>query len=586
MNSLDDLMNKAISLHQRGNLSDAETIYNNVLQAQAGHFDALHMLAIVNAQRGRYAEAEGLLRQALAVESRVPQCHHNHGTILANLKRYEEAVAAFDGAIRLAPNNALLYSDRGCALLELQRFQEAIAAFDKALSLDPYFPLAAGNRLHAKMQLCDWRNFGTECAHLISSIRSGKPSARPFQVLLIPSTPDDQLRCARQFVATKPIPSETPSWRNVRHKHDKIHLAYVFMDIRLVTEMFERHDRSRFKVIGISLGADGGLVAKPRLFGAFDEVHEVGAMSDGDVARLLHDREIDIAVDLKGHTRGCRYEIFAFRPAPIQVNYLGYPGTMGLNCIDYVIVDGTVAPFEQQPSFVEKLVHLPHSYQVNDSKRTIAEATPPRTALGLPERGIVFCCFNNNFKITPDLFDCWMRILKKVEGSVLWLLSDHAVTVANLRKEAAARGVGPDRLVFAERTPQPEHLARHRLADLFLDTLPYNAHTTASDALWSGLPVLTCLGDTFAGRVSASLLKAIGLPELIAPTIEAYEALAIDLASHPQELAAIRSKLAQNRLTTPLFDTGLFTRHMEAAYTAMYERHLAGAPPAPLTIPE
>jgi predicted O-linked N-acetylglucosamine transferase (SPINDLY family) len=586
MTSVAELVNKAISLHRAGNLGDAEIIYKSVLQTQADHFDALHMLGVINAQRGQYIEAEKLLRAALAIDPRAPQCHHNFGTVLANLRRFQEAAGVFDAAIMLAPTNALLYSDRGHALLEIGRFEEAIADFGRVLSLDPNFLTAQGDHLHAKMQLCDWSNFDAECARLISSIRNGTPSAAPFQLLVIPSTPDDQLRCARQFVASRPMPLERAGWQGERHQHDKIHVAYVFLDVRLVAELFEQHDRSRFKIIGISLREDGNLVARQRLIDAFDEFHDVRNNSDSEVAALLRDLEIDIAVDLKGHTWGGRYEIFASHPAPVQVSYLGYPSTMGLKFIDYIIADEIVAPFEHQPFFLEKIVHLPHCYQVNDSKRTIAETTPTRAAMGLPERGFVFCCFNNNFKITPGVFGRWMRILKSVENSVLWLLSDHAKTVSNLQKEAVSRGVIADRLVFAGRMPQADHLARHRLADLFLDTLPYNAHTTSSDALWAGLPVLTCLENTFAGRVSASLLNTIGLPEMIAPTLDAYEVMATDLATHPEKLAIIKSKLADNRLSTPLFNTKLFTKDMEAAYTAMYERHLAGAPPDCMTIPK
>jgi predicted O-linked N-acetylglucosamine transferase (SPINDLY family) len=309
-------------------------------------------------------------------------------------------------------------------------------------------------------------------------------------------------------------------------------------------------------------------------------------MSDNEVAKLLHDLQVDIAVDLKGYTAGYRFGIFACRPAPIQVNYLGYPGTMGTQFMDYIIADKVVAPFEHQPFFTEKIVHLPDCYQVNDSKRQIADGTLTRQAVGLPEHGFVFFCFNNIYKITPRVFDCWMRILRRVENSVLWLLDDNATARGNLRKEAIARGIDAERLIFAKRIPLAEHLARQQLADLFLDTLPYNAHTTASDALWTGLPVLTCLGQTFAGRVCASLLNTIGLPELITTTLEAYENMAIDLATDRQKLAAITSRLACNRLTTPLFDTKLFTKNIEAAYTEMYERYKAVSAVNHIVIPK
>jgi predicted O-linked N-acetylglucosamine transferase (SPINDLY family) len=325
---------------------------------------------------------------------------------------------------------------------------------------------------------------------------------------------------------------------------------------------------------------------RQRLKAAVARFIDARTLSDEHIVNLVRSSEVDILVDLMGFTKDSRSGIFALRPAPIQVSYLGYPGTMGASYVDYIIADETVAPFEHQPFYTEKLVHLPDSYQVNDSKRRIAELTPTRQGAGLPETGFVFCCFNNIWKITPDVFSVWMRLLHQVEGSVFWLSSTNETAIRNLRREAQNRGVDPSRLVFAQRLPLNEdHLARHRLADLFLDTLPYNAHTTASDALWAGLPVLTCLGETFAGRVAGSLLNAIGLPELITTTPESYEQMAIELATHPERLAAIKHKLAENRLTAPLFDTKLFTKHIEAAYTAMHARDQAGLAPDHIVVP-
>ncbi len=297
---------------------------------------------------------------------------------------------------------------------------------------------------------------------------------------------------------------------------------------------------------------------RQRLQASFERFIEAQPYSDSQIANLIKELEIDILVDLAGFTTNSRTSIFAKRPAPIQVNYLGYPGTMGAEYIDYIIADRIVIPEDQHEFYSEKIAYLPSSYQVNDAKRSIADRAFTRTELGLPLTGFVYCCFNNNYKITPRVFDSWMRILKQVEGGVLWLLEGNAKAASNLRKEAVARGVDAERLIFANHMPLPDHLARHRLADLFLDTLPYNAHTTASDALWAGLPVLTCLGETFAGRVAASLLNAIGLPELISATLEAYEQMAIDLATQPENLAVIKRKLAENRRGTPLFDTKLF----------------------------
>lgn len=317
---------------------------------------------------------------------------------------------------------------------------------------------------------------------------------------------------------------------------------------------------------------------------AFDRFIDVRGKDDLEVATLIRKLEIDIAVDLKGFTGDCRTGIFALRGAPIQVNYLGYPGTMGADYIDYLLADKVVIPENQQEYYSEKIAYLPHTYQVNDALREIAECSPTRIEAGLPERGFVFCSFNNNYKINPAIFDVWMRLLRRHDSSVLWLLEDNPIAAANLRMEAVSRGVDSTRLIFAPRVPMEEHLARHRLADLFLDTLPYNAHTTASDALWSGLPLVTCRGSTFAGRVAASLLNAIGLPELVTDTLEQYEALASKLVDHPEMLSAVKDGLLRNRETHPLFDTDLFRRYLETAYVTMWERHQRDEPPESFTV--
>jgi predicted O-linked N-acetylglucosamine transferase (SPINDLY family) len=343
--------------------------------------------------------------------------------------------------------------------------------------------------------------------------------------------------------------------------------------------LFEAHDKTRFEITAISFGRDSNDEMRARLIAAFDRFIHVSGRSDREVAILLRELEIDIAVDLKGFTTEERAGILAHRAAPVQVNYLGYPGTMGTISIDYILADRFVIPGQHHANYTEKVVTLPDTYQVNDSKRVIADRTPTRAETGLPEQGFVFCSFNNNYKINPMVYDVWMRLLGKVEGSLLWLLEGSEAAARNLRKEAAARGIAPGRLVFAPVIRMENHLARCRLADLCLDTLPYNAHTTASDALWTGLPVLTCLGTTFAGRVAASLLNAIGLNELITHTLGEYEALALELATNRERLADIRSKLAENRATHPLFDTDRFRRHIEAAYTTMWERQQKGEPP-------
>jgi predicted O-linked N-acetylglucosamine transferase (SPINDLY family) len=387
------------------------------------------------------------------------------------------------------------------------------------------------------------------------------------------------------------VREETPTsaesiWRGERYAHDRIRVAYVSADFRdhavahLLTGLFEHHDRVRFETIAIALGPDDRSEMRVRLQDAFERFVDVRGKTDLDVARLMRELEVDIAIDLTGHTSNARPALLSHRPAPIQVNYLGYSGTMGADHIDYIIGDRFIIPEHQQPQFSERVVYLPDTYFAYDSKQRISHNAPTRAEQGLPETGFVFCAFNGTFKLTPHVFDVWMRLLHAVEGSVLWLSQANIAAVRNLRRESETCGIDAARLIFAPRLERMEdHLARHRLGDLFLDTLPYNAHTTASDALWAGLPVLTCRGDTFAGRVAASLLNAVGLPELVTDNLADYEALALRLARDPILLGQIKAKLARNRDTYPLFDTARFARHIEAAYTTMWEIWQRGEPP-------
>ena len=533
----------------------------------------------------RYNDAFAAYNKALALKPDLAETWLGRGNIFTELKRYNDAFTAYDKALALKPDLAEAWLGRGNVFIELKQYREAFAAYDKALALKPDLTELEGERLHCKMHLCDWSNFTTECQHLISSIRNNKINMNPFAFIAISSSREDQLKCAKSWINEKYPTVSKPIWDGDIYKHDKIRIGYVSADFQqhatsdLIAGLFECHDNAKFKTVAISIGPDDGSKIRVRLTKAFDSFSDVRLLSDDEIARRIGQNEIDILVDLKGFTRDARTGIFAHRPAPIQVNYLGYPGTMGGNFIDYIIADQTLIPLLHQQDYNEKIVYLPNSYQVNDRKRAISEKAFSREELGLPHDGFVFCCFNNSYKISPEIFDCWMGIIKNVKGSVLWLLEISEPATCNLRMEAKARGIDPDRLVFAKKLPAPDHLARHRLADLSLDTLPYNAHTTASDALWAGLPVLTQIGESFAGRVAASLLNAIGLHELIATTTRQYEEIAIELAINPEKLAAIKTKLANNRLSTPLFDTQLFTRHIENAYEAMYERHRMRMPP-------
>jgi protein O-GlcNAc transferase len=578
-------LGRAFVLAELNRSDEALVAYDKALQVKPGLAGGWNGRGNLLAELKRFDEALAAYDKALAVKPDLAEAWLGRGNLFRELKRYEEAFAAYDKALAVKPDFAEAWLSRADGFRALGRYEEAIADYEKALALAPDLPGIEGMRLHCKMLLCDWGNFTAEREHLIAAIRQKKANATPFAFYNLSASPEDQLDCARSWSAAK-YPALAPRiWQGEIYRHDRIRIAYVSADFHqhatsyLAAGLFECHDKSRFDVTAISVGQDDTSEMRARLRQAFGQFIEARAASDDEIAERIKRAEIDILIDLKGVTQDARSGVFARRPAPIQVNYLGFPATMGADYIDYLIADRMVVPASHQVHYAEKIVYVPNSYQINDSKRPISGKSFARAELGLPDTGFVFCCFNNNFKIFPEVFECWMRLLKHREESVLWLLEDNAGAAANLRKEARARGVDPDRLVFAKRTALPEHLARHRVADLFLDTLPYNAHTTASDALWAGVPVLTQIGETFAGRVVASLLHAVGLPELIFETRDAYEQRALDLATHPAELSRLREKLAQTRLSAPLFDTQLSTRHLERAYLAMYGRYQAGLPP-------
>jgi len=537
------------------------------------HFDRARDLY----RAGDFEGALAALDAALVLSPERADLWSNRGTVLAALSRLNESCESLDRALALKPNFVGALGNRANALLALGRFEQAARDYEILLAANPEMPYARGNFLHCRLQCCDWREFDVERERLIAKLRAEKRAASPLTWTVLLESPEDQLHAARVLAADK-YPQAPPLWRGERYDHDRIRLAYVSADFSahatatLMAGVFENHDPKLFDTSAISFSADDRSPMRSRLEKSFARFIDVSERSDAETAALLRDMEIDIAVDLKGYTAHARPGIFARRPAPVQASYLGFPGTTGAEFINYIIADEIVIPESAARYYSENVVRLPDSYQANDTNRPIARATPSRGEAGLPKEGFVFCCFNNTYKILPTIFDIWMRLLLGVEGSLLWLLEDNLSAMRNLRREAEERGVAASRLVFAPRLPPDEHLARHALADLFLDTLPYNAHTTASDALWAGLPVVTCIGNTFAGRVAASLLKAACLPELITESLAAYEALALNLARDPGALSALKTKLAQNRDTCPLFDTARFTRNLEAAYIAMHER--------------
>ena len=615
--------NLAVALSMAGQHSEAAEHYNRVLEVNPRHVEARNNYAMTLLQTGQLREAANQFSELIAVEPRSAGAYNNRGMALQALKRAEDALADYDRAIAIEPRFAEAYVNRGNALAELQRsdealesylksvalrpdladaytnigniyfqrnaHEEAIAAYDKGLSLKPSDSEAFSMRLSAKMHLADWSNFEAERSNAISRIKSGE-LIYPFVALAVSSSPEEQLHCAKVFAKRKFPPAEKPIWRGETYSHDRVRVAYISGDFRehpvanLMVGMLERHDRVRFDVRAISYGPDHDSDIRRRLKAALENFIDVRLESDQDIAALIRQSEVDIAIDLAGFTQGARPNLFARRPAPIQVNYLGYSGTLGSGCYDYIIADPQVIPPEETKLYAEQVVWLPDSYLITDASRPITEAAPGRSQLGLPERGFVFCCFNQTYKITPTIFDIWMGLLRQVDRSVLWLREYSPVASHNLRAESERRGVSAERLIFAPRASVAEHLARHQQADLFLDTVPYNAHSTATEALWAGLPVITCRGSSFAGRVGSSISHAIGMSELVTDSLSEYESLALKIAKDPALRTRLKEKLARNRKTHPLFDTALFTQHIETAYEQMWLRYRDGLLPAALTV--
>jgi len=568
--------------------------FDSVLAQEPGNALALLYRGNLLTETGSPAQALGDYRRLIDLAPDYDEAWFRLGGALWLLERLEEALASFGRVLELNPGRFGAAFNRGTILLKLERYDEAFAAFESARALAPDHPYLLGGLVSAMEGGCDFNRWSEFQALAVAAVREKRAVIAPLAFFSL--CDDGALRraCSETFVARRVPGPHAPLWAGERYDHDRIRIAYLSDDFRqhataeLIAGLIERHDRTRFEVAAFSFCQDDGSPMRARLTRAFDRFQEVRLHSDAEVARLLRDGEFDIAVDLKGHTEGARPGILAQRPCPVQVNYLGYPGTIGAPWLDYIIADATVLPWDHQPFYSEKIVHLPHCYQVNDSSRAIAQ-TPSRRDAGLPDKdpdgGFVFCCFNAAWKITPRMFAIWLRLLADVPGSLLWLLADNETAQSNLRAAASAKGVDPARLVFAPKIPPPAHLARHGLADLFLDTLPYNAHTTASDALWAGLPLLTCRGDQFDGRVAASLLETMGLDELVTHDLEEYEAMARALARDAARLASLRARLAENRGASPLFDTDRFRKDIEAAYVRMMEISRAGRMPESFAVP-
>jgi len=575
-----------------GDAQRAAEAFGRALELQPELPDALIEMGGILTEQGKPEEAAGCYEAAIRLRPESVPIYNLLGCVYSRMGRLDEAVDCLRTAIALQPDYADAHHNLGNAWRMHGARGEALQCFEEAYRLRPGDPVIQEAMLCEKQELCDWR--GLE--ELVASRRrnlAGRDAraVNPFGMLSIPSARAEQLRCARAYSAelVRPIARDNPQFSFDRGARDRLRIGYLSANFHkhaiayLVAELFELHNRDRFEIRAYSYGPDDGSPMRARLKCAFDSFTEVSALSHAEAARAIHADGTDILVDLTGHTENARLEIAALRPAPVQVHLIGYPGTLGADFIDYLIADRFVVPAEHAGDYHERLVRLPGSYLINDRQRPIA-ATPQRVELGLPEDGFVFCCFNHAYKIMPTVFSAWMRILRGTPGSVLWLFESNQWAMRNLRRMSAEHGVEPSRLIFAPTLPHAEHLGRLRAADIFLDTFPYNAHTTARDALWAGLPLLTCAGDTFASRVAGSLLTAVGLPELITTTLEEYEALGLGLARSPDRLLDLRGRLARNRETAPLFDTPTYVRNLESAYEAMWRNYISGSGPSAIEL--
>lgn len=602
--------------HQRnGQLEDAKRDYQNALLIGPKNIGTLTNLGNVYQRQKKFEEAISCYQSAIDLGLHVAEPYNNIGNLYTQQKRYEEALLVFDRALKINPNYPEALSNKGNALYALRRFEEALSCYNKAITLrvgyaeahhnrgnllrelkrfdlaesdyqialniKPDYEYLRGNLFGTRMNLCEWNGLITEWGGIKDQIIASQKVISPFMTIPICDSIEIQRRTAEIWVNDKHPPQSMPALEIQPISGRKIRVGYFSADYHehatmyLIAQLFELHDKSRFETIGFSFGPDRQDSMRARSIAALDQFYDVRDKTDLEIAQLSRDLNVDIAIDLKGFTLDSRAGIFSYRAAPIQVSYLGYPGTMGAEFMDYIIADRVVIPEQFKNLYSEEVAYLPRCYQVNDQKRHISDKVFTRQELGLPDSSFVFCCFNANYKITPLTFDSWANILMKVPDSVLWLFEDCEQSAGNLRKEIILRGIDSKRLIFAKQMPLPEHLARHRLADLFLDTLPCNAHTTTSDALWAGLPVLTCTGEAFAGRVAASLLHAVGMQELVVSNFQDYELLAIELASNSSRLAGIKQKLFAKLKDAELFDSKGFTRDLENLYLDLLAKHIS-----------
>ena len=601
---------QAIELQNKGDIDTATQLFREILAASPDNPHALYSLGLIELNAGHLDQALALCSHGVKANPQFVQLYYLQGAVWQAVGNQEEALRSYDGALAVDPNSqevllnsgALLRAmfrhkealerfnrilainpnhvgalgNCGIMLTEFKQSEPAIAMFEKLITIKPDFDYGLGLLFYERMHICDWGGLDTLGQQIVQGVREGKKVCKSLAFMCLSDEARDHQKAAQTFAAQQNPLQADVLWRGERYEHKRIRIAYVSPDLRehpvghLMAGVFERHDKSRFETIAISIGIDDQSRLRARMIKAFDHFIDARAMSAQQIARQMREMEVDIAIDLGGYTSDTRTAIFAYRPAPVQVNYLGYPGTMGTSYFDYILADRHIIPLQQRQFYNEKVAYLPDTYLPTDNSVQISERTPTRAECGLPDTGVVFCSFSHDYKISPPVFDVWMRLLLQVPGSVLWLMSRGELAQGNLRKEAQARGVEPSRLIFAGRVPLVEdHLARYRQADVFLDTHPYNAHTTAADALMAGLPVVTYMGNSFPSRVAGSLLHAIGLPELIAHTMLDYENIALQLATDPSALLDTKTRLLANQKTHALFQTDRFCRNLEDALVRM-----------------
>jgi protein O-GlcNAc transferase len=583
--------NMGIALKEQNKLEEAIEAYNKTLAIKPDYAEAYVNMGIALQKQNKLEEAIEAYNKTLAIKPDYAQSYYNMGIAFQKQNKLEEALEAYNKALSIKPDYAKAYNNIGIALKSLGKLEEAIKAYNKALAIKPDYESARVGNIFQKAHICNWDNIAKDIK-LVPNLGTSKQHVSPFALLPLEDAPDRHLIRSKIYAKANFSQKTLPPKVRPSHMPKRLRVGYFSADFKehpasyLMFKVIECHNRSLFDVYGYSIGQPKLDKMREKISGAFDVFKDIHSLSDIEALKTIHNDKIDIAIDLTGYTNQGRTRLFSYSPAPVQINYLGYPGTLGTDFIDYIVADQNLIPKSFQQFYTEKPIYLPHTYWPTNNTRIISQKIQTKEDMGLPNDGFVFCCFNNSYKISPTEFDIWMRLMAKVDGSVLWLLKSNKLVKENLMKEAEARGISGDRVIFAEKVENSEHLARHRLADLFLDTFNYNAHTTASDALWAGLPLVTKLGKGFAARVAGSLLNAVGLPELVTETEKDYEALILELATNPIKLAKIKEKLTNNRLTQPLFNTELYTRHLENGYQQAYQNYFDGNLPQTIIVPK